>query len=378
MKPKKKIWYIVLFAVNIAVIVLAAAITFVGNSISKEQSYNFSAQKWDNSKKLSFSQVSCFLSEDSGFNTDNVGELRNAEINSLEKVSVKKEEGKTLVPDAYSADVGSYKVRGDISGKSEAYVTAVGGNFFLFRDFSLIDGAYFSEDDLMQDGAVITRSLAWQLYGSENISGMNMYINDVKFYICGVIDDPKEKYQKKSAGDVPRAYISYDAASNHSIYSGGDFNSDKFKKITCYECIMPDPVENYAVNTIKDFFKESYKGKYSVVDNTKRFDPKRRANAYKNIEKYVIRDNSVIYPWWENASRMADFRLTRLYHLRKIILILPIITLVLLISAGYVLFRRKTTGCFAAAADKVNTYFYNKKVEKAQQAKESINNNKEK
>lgn len=50
----------------------------------------------------------------------------------------------------------------------------------------------------MQDGAVIDKNLAWALYGSEKVSGMNIYINGVKFYIAGVIDLPGTEAEKKT------------------------------------------------------------------------------------------------------------------------------------------------------------------------------------
>ena len=44
-----------------------------------------------------------------------------------------------------------------------------------------------------QDGAVIDKELAWSLYGSVNVAGMSIYLNDVKLYISGVIDNPRTK-----------------------------------------------------------------------------------------------------------------------------------------------------------------------------------------
>ena len=85
-------------------------------------------------------------------------------------------------------------VSGDASGHSDAEITAVGGDyFFLFRDFKLASGSFFSEKDLMQTGAVIDSQLAWDLYGSDEVTGMNIYINNVKLYISGVIETPSTK-----------------------------------------------------------------------------------------------------------------------------------------------------------------------------------------
>ncbi len=348
---KKKILYTVIASANILSLLCTLIISIAGESIAKSMSYNNTAEKW--SSDGDYAQISCFFSEDAGVTVDNIGGAKASMLESLKNISVVPEENQKLIPEAYSTSAGQASIKSDTTkGRSNAQLIAVGGDFFLFRDFDLLDGSYFSESDIMQDGAVIDRNLAWALYGSDEISGKNIYINDTKFYIAGVIDTPQTKYEKKTAGDLPIAYISYDGAGllnnssnvsmssmptglNDDSFSGGmgDFMpiSNSFNKITCYECLMPDPVENYAYNAVDSYFKSSYENKYSIVNNTERFKPSVRAKAFKNLSDYAVINNSVIYPYWENASRIVEFKLTSLYFYRRLTYIIPVLTLLYLL-----------------------------------------------
>jgi hypothetical protein rflaF_19778 len=348
MRTKFKISCIIIAALNILTITAAIILTAVGNSMAKSQSYNYAAQRWGG-KNGDYSQISCFFSDDSGFTDESVSAVRSQIMSELKNVSITPEEGKTLVPDAYSASLGPATIRCDISGYSEAELTAVGGDFFAFRNFKLLDGAFFSKDDIMQDGAVIDKNLAWSLYGSDKISGMNIYINGVKFYIAGVIDLPQTDAEKETAGKSPRAYISYDMASQ--INGGGSYSSSSdipdnapesgFRRVSCYECIIPDPVENFAYKTVKTILGEPYKGKVSIINNSDRFEPEKRAKAFKNLSDLAVRKDGIFYPYWENASRITEFRLSYIYSARKWLLAIPVMTALWLAFLGMRFLRRK-------------------------------------
>lgn len=346
MKIKFKIRYIIIAAINLLAVISTVILTAVGSSMAKSQSYNYAAERWGG-KKGDYSQISSFFSNDSGFTTESVSAVRSQILGELKNISITPEEGKTLVPDAYSAPIGSATIRCDISGRSEAELTAVGGDFFAFRNFTLLDGSFFSKDDIIQDGAVIDKNLAWALYGSEKVSGMNIYINGVKFYIAGVIDLPETEAEKKTAGSSPKAYISYDMASQVSTDS--KFSPDKpdgaadsgFKRVACYECIIPNPVESFAYTTVKSILNEPYKGMVSIVNNSERFEPKKRAKAFKKLSDLAVRKDSVIYPYWENASRVVEFKLSYIYSARKWLFAVPILTALWLAFLGLRFLRRK-------------------------------------
>lgn len=358
MRSKFRLGHIIAAAVNAAAVVGAVVLTAAGSSAARSQGYNYAAQRWQSSSESSFSQISCYFSRDAGFDKNSVKGMQNTIMGKLKDVSITPEEGKTLVPYAYSIPAGSAYVTCDIRGRADADITAVGGDFFLFRDFRLLSGSFFSEDDLMHNGAVIDRQLAWQLYGAEDIIGMNIYINNVKFYVSGVIDSPDTKVERDCIAKTPRAYISYDMAG--SVFGGGyDAGmSGGFDKVTCYECVVPDPVENFAYNTIKESLGESYKGRIDIVNNTERFEPKKRIKALKKTDRYIIRNDEIVYPYWENASRLIEVRLSLIYGVRRLLLVIPVITLAVLIIKVFLLYQRKKEGLKKAFLDRASVMWH--------------------
>ncbi len=354
MKLKPRLKYIIIIILNIIVITAICIMTIVGNSIADSQQYNLNADRWKNNSKEHFAQISTFLAKDSNFTTDNLNSLHGEIINSLSNASIQINEQNLPFSDAYSSQMGTFTVRGDLTGRSDAVLTAVGGDFFSFRNFQLINGAFFKDTDIMQDGAVIDRSLAWDLYGSYNVAGMNLYINGIKFYISGVIENPSTDPEKDCIGSLPRIYISYNGTSGLSATSGGNLNNTfldddtiitpavtNFTQITCYEIVLPNPVKDFGYNIIKKYFSENYKEKYSIVKNSTRFEPSIRAKAFKKISDYAIIKNDIIYPYWENASRLVEFKLTFLYFFRRILFAVPFLTIVWLVIIAVKFLRKK-------------------------------------
>lgn len=350
MKLKFRKAHIVIAALNTVALAGALTLTLLGRSAAISQSYNYAAQRWKGESKDTYTQISCFFSEDSGFEKSTMNDLKSHVLNKLEEVAVVPEENKTLILDSCSAKVGNYTLTCDSVGKAEAELTAVGGDFFFFHDFKLMSGSYFDDEDIMHDGVVLDRKLAWQLYGGENIIGMNIYINNVKLFVSGVIETPETDAEERCIGETPKAYISYDAAD--MLFDTGGYDDEaadhefdmpqtSFSTVSCYECIVPDPVENFAYNTIKEYVGETYKGKCSIVNNTRRFVPSVRRKAFKNIEDYAIKNDTVVYPFWENASRLIDMKLSIYYGIRRYLLFVPLITLIWLAIKVYMLYNRK-------------------------------------
>ncbi|MDE6425852.1 MAG: ABC transporter permease [Ruminococcus sp.] len=355
MKPKIK--YIIISVLNFAVIIAICILSAVGNSMAVSQRYNYTADTWKNNGKENFAQISTFFAEDSGFTTDSLNSVRAELVKELQNISIETDDKNLPFAEAYSTQAGTFNIKGDIIGGSEAVLTAVGGDFFVFRNFRLINGSYFNDGDMMQDGAVIDRNLAWELYGSYDVAGMNLYIDGVKFYISGVIENPETKPEKNCIGKLPRIYISYDGASNLSALTDKSETSIShdnlqtgFKNITCYETILPNPVENFAYNTVKKQFSENYKDKCSIVKNSTRFKPSVRSKAFRKIADYAVIKNNINYPYWENASRIVEFKLTFLYFFRKILFIVPALTALWLVLLAVMFLKRKKPAVLRAVS----------------------------
>lgn len=379
-KIKKR--HIAAAAVDAAAAAAILTLTVAGNAIVKDQPYNQAASFWSDNKDCV--QMSCFFEEGANFTTDRVLTVRGKMYEALESVSVVPEEGQELIADAYSTPIGSCSFTSPSSARADAKVTAVGGKFFLFRNFILLNGGYFSDDDLRQDGVVLTENLAWVLYGSTDIAGMTVTINDHDFYVSGVISEPTSKLDKKTAGEGYRAYITYSGASdleNSGSYSAdaSDPESDKtaqpavtnkVKGVSCYECVMPSPVKDFAYTSFKNYFDQEYKDKYETVNNTERFDARELARAFRKRSDNVIRDKALILPYWENASRIAEYKLSSVYFWRKLCYIPLILTGLWIIVKLWMTARKYKPRVYSFIAEKINDTLY--KISCKRQKKDEI------
>ncbi|MCD8187514.1 MAG: ABC transporter permease [Ruminococcus sp.] len=243
-------------AVNLLALAGFLTLALIGFREGAAQEYNYAAQRWSGEDSGEYAQISCFFSESAGFTEDSADEIRYGIISALQDISIVQEDGCRLCPDAYSAEVGQLTVTGSKTGSSECEITAVGGDFFTIHNFRLLDGAFFTDDDIMQDGAVIDENLAWALFGSCEVSGMDITINGTQFYVSGVVEAPQTEAEAECAGEMPRAYISYEGASG---FASGETESESaaaaFKTVTCYEVLMPDPVEDFAYDTVSQLME---------------------------------------------------------------------------------------------------------------------------
>lgn len=366
---KIKLKKLILSSLNVAAVVGIVILTMAGSHTARIYTDNYTAEKWQGESDEDYSQMSCFFGSDSGMDTSRIRSVRGQIMTALKNASFNTESGNRLFTDAYSYDTGTAAVKCDTSRRADADIIAVGGDFFYFHSFPLVSGAYFSEDDTMQDGAVIDRELAWELYGSDDIAGKNIYINGVKCYISGVVEAPKDKASRRCMGKAMRAYISYDMASAVSERTALTDEDKSSQRIGCYECVLPEPVENFAEKTVKDVFGQDYKGNVSFVSATGRFAPLRREKAFKRISDSVIHSDGIKLPFWENASRIAEYKLSWLYAARHILIMIPALTLAWL---GYRLIRlysrnkSRLKNSIAAFIDRIITRHSNDTADKAE------------
>ena len=119
---------------------------------------------------------------------------------------------------------------------------------------------------------------------------------------------------------------------------------------------------------VKKHFKNKYEGQLSIVNNATRFEPRTRVKALKNIEDLVVGKGDIVYPYWENASRITDIRLSLIYGGRRLLLLIPFITLAVLLIKAFMLYNRKKAGLKKAFADYVSVKWSKLTTKKAKTA----------
>jgi len=314
---KKKI--IILFSINILLIISAIACLVSGSGLKKTLPSQEMSARWGYGSDISFAQVSCFMPVGSEMDESAIFELRKSIDSKLLEASIDPPETGSLYTDAYST---SGKLTA-ANGSADADVDAigVGGSFFLFHPLRLRGGCYITHDDLMQDRAVLDEQLAWRLYGSYDIAGMEILINDVPHVVAGVVQREQDSATKKALTSDAGIYVSFETMTRHGNASG----------ISTYEIVMPNPISGFALDTVQELMAND---SYELIENSNRFDASKLFRLAINFGERGFGKTGIAYPYWENAARVVENYTAALLSLAVILALFPAVCLVILLAKG--------------------------------------------
>uniref|UniRef100_UPI004056AEF2 ABC transporter permease n=1 Tax=Acetatifactor sp. TaxID=1872090 RepID=UPI004056AEF2 len=275
-------------AVSFVIFLILFAVTnHMGNAQDSQQM----AARWSEEKDVA--QVSCFFSSNAGISVDTIKEFEYSLDDALQEASIVSEsenEGARLWADAYSAD-GKIYVSSDRAGL-EADAIGIGGDFFLFHPLKLLTGSYFSGNDLNHDYCVIDEDAAWQLFGSNDVAGMTVYIKGIPHIVTGVIERPRGRLEEAAGLEDTLIYVSYETLNELGSNNG----------INHYEIVMPNPVSNFAINLVREKLGTNEK-EVQVLENTSRYSFVNRIKVVLDFGTRSMNGKAIIYPYWENIAR---------------------------------------------------------------------------
>lgn len=297
---KSKVKKIIKFIV--VCILIAIPILFIKNARESLDVQN-TAKRWDTTGRSAF--ISAFISKDAKINETNILELE-------EQIKQKLSESDALKDGNVYTYAYSTKSTVTVSSeketkKVEAY--GVGGDFFVFHPLELLGGGYFNPDEQAHDLVVLDEDVAWGLFGSPNVEGMEIEINGIPHVISGVIKKDEGSLYDLAGNNKPSVYMSYMALRGIN----GDIS------ITSFETVIPNLTKGYAKKIIEGYFHgnsdESGSGitninvdndSIEIVENSKRFETLELFNALKEFAKRSMKKSTVIYPYWENVARGVE------------------------------------------------------------------------
>ena len=212
-------------------------------------------------------------------------------------------------------------------------VTAVGagGNYFLFHPLTLLSGGYISDEDYMADRVVLDAQTAFNLFGSSDVAGMEVTINGRTFPIAGVVQSESDFATNAAlaAGNEASGDTSGSSTSTAMIYmSYSALNAMAELPIDCYEIVLPDPVSGFAKKLMTEKFPI---GSGAIVQNTGRFSVSGLISVIGAFGKRSMTTNGVIYPYWENAARMAESYAALYLLLGTLLAIMPAVCLTIVL-----------------------------------------------
>lgn len=278
------------------------------------------ADRW--SEENDTAQISCFFTGSAAVDENKIMSFEHQLDASLMEASITAEnENARLWADAYSAPGTVSMTVGNTS--LEAKAVGVGGDFFLFHPVQLLAGAYFSGNDLMQDKIIIDEDAAWQLFGSNDVVGMEVRIGGIPHYIAGVIKRAEGRLNEAAGLDKTLVYVSYKTMTELGSTEG----------LNTYEVVMPNPVEDFAYKVIKEKFGIDENNMW-VIENSERYSLKSLLTVIAEFGTRSMNAHAIRYPYWENAARGWEDIFAAILILQILSLLIPsvivVITVILL------------------------------------------------
>ena len=321
--------HIILIIVNIALLLAYVILTLFAHKQTKGLYSQQEAARWENGK-MSYAQVSAFISPGRQTGAEELASVRSAIATKLTKDSYgESKTGGRVWIDGYSGEVQA-AIRKDTNTLNVTAV-GVGGNFFQFHPMELLSGSYISDEDLNQDRVVVDENLAWALYGSNDIVGMQLWMNNTIYTVAGVVKVPEDGLEKLAYGNSNRIYLPYDQLKIQQAALS----------ITCYEVVLPNPISNYAYYAVRSAFGFSEEEEeqldqqqnplifdnVEILENTNRFELVPMFTKLKQWRLRSMRTSSVGYPYWENIARSVEDEEIIFLIFRILVLIFPVVCL---------------------------------------------------
>ena len=273
--------------INILLTAFAGACIIAFYISGNTQQSQKAAQAWAGDSTMDFVQISCFLPVNAPLDPDKIDTFQKSLAIRLSESSLEAPENGSLFCDAWSAFAAA-----SVSNGTESYqtfVTAVGGDFFLFHPLKLISGSYLSDRDLMRDRVILDRELAWRLFGGTDLAGMTVLVNGQPFVVAGVVARDSGRGSKASFSEDLGMYLFYDALSGMEDVG-----------ITCYEIVMPEPVSGFGMEFVQENLQV---GDGIIVQNTGRYSISSVLSTIRSFGTNSMRHTAIAYPYWENAAR---------------------------------------------------------------------------
>ena len=316
------LWISGILSFFIFLILYGVTVWLGGRQLSQQM-----AERW--SEKKDVSQISCFFSPNAGITSEQIESFRHSLDSALQEASIVQDSPNAdarLWADAYSAD-GKITVSSDRS-KLTADAIGIGGDFFQFHPLQLLDGGYFSESYLNQDYCILDEEAAWQLFGSNDIAGMTVTINEIPYIVAGVVKREDGRLAEAAGLDSTVIYVSYGTLSSLGSCNG----------INHYEIVMPNPVKSYALNYVKEHIGVADK-EIEVVENSTRYDLLKRFQVLAGFGTRSMNGKAIIYPYWENIARGYEDIIALITLFAALFLLYPVALLLIFIVIQW---RHKT------------------------------------
>lgn len=222
----------------------------------------------------------------------------------------------------------------------------VSGDYFVFHPLKLIAGSYLN--GIHEDSVLIDEDTAWTLFGSYDIIGMTVLVNDVPLFVEGIYEENDNAFEEVAKGYNSFANVSVDE--NGSQNEGAirsliyvPFNTlaklgTSSQKISAYEFVTTAPSDYYVMQFMREQMK-SQLNHMQIVSNTTRFEIDNLINVWKERKYRSMHSDTTFFPYYENVARAYEDILAKV--MVAIFVCIVIDTIILFIFIHYFWVNRK-------------------------------------
>lgn len=290
-KRRKKsalLWGIVTLLALLIALGMEGIILAIGSSQPSQQA----AKRWQGEGTERFAQVSVFASEDAGFSEGTASAVKSGIQSALDAIS-----NTQNWFDCFSTET-SLSLRGE-QGSVTVTATATGGDFFRMHSFRFLSGSGYEPEDFNPNRVVLDHNAAWQLFGSYDIVGQSVWLDEMELSVAGVVDGRAEGLfdgtETTAYGETPRVYLPYNLVSD----------SENPLPITCYEVVSPEPLDDFSLEAVKSAVSLNEK-EIKIVENSARYSFLSLLKTIGGLWTRSMRINRIVLPWWENVAVVAE------------------------------------------------------------------------
>lgn len=272
------------------------------------------AERWQGGSDVRFAQISCFRPVGQELSLNDIAQFRAAVKTALVDASIDVEGDINMLVDAYSSK-SKLTVRGS-KGAIEATAYEIGGRYFVFHPLKLVSGSYIAEEDLARDCVVLTRELAWSLFGAVDVAGMTVTIDGKPYVVAGVVDMEDDAASRAAGSGGLCLYLHSDV-----------MNKAADQVIDCYEIVLADPITGFAKNTVTE--KMASGGE--IVENSARYALGSIADIILDFGNRSMSVSGILYPYWENAARYTEDMMALMVVFAAVSAVVPLVFLGILV-----------------------------------------------
>ena len=305
---KLKIWKILG-----AVCLLAALICMIFINVKKKGMYDENgAKRW--SEDEAFAQIRVIYPlTGMELNEYSFLELDHNISSRLESTAY----GVTDFPRSLSAN-GSLTLSSD-KGSIEADCVGVEEDYFLMHPMPLLKGSYLTGDDMMDDGIIIDESIAWKLFGSNDVCGLTVNVGEVPLIIRGVMDKPDDTLSMEAGLTEDFCFVSMNSLRSYGRVEGS----------YVYEVILPDPVSGFAYDQVTQAIGEDTLKQVEVIDCSERFSTDALNGVWMQTGLRSMRVKGMVYPYFENIAKATEDYLAILMLFTVVLLCPPVVIFII-------------------------------------------------